>query len=151
MKKELVLLQYFSRLFHLVQGSVMQVQRLLFCQSKPKVDKELYPLLSKPIAFLPLSLPSSLLSSLTGLPDGVCLVTHISIYFTFLNSYILFNIDPIDTKLESVPNLKVLFLTMRLSCCLSYNKRTRTQPCSKLPCLKLGKGTPLYRYGSDVE
>ena len=33
-----------------------------------------------------------------------------------------------DTKLGILPNLNVFFLTMWVLCCLSYNKRTRTQP-----------------------
>ena len=39
----------------------------------------------------------------------------------------LFNISPIDNELH---NLNALFLTMWVSCCLSHNKQTRTQPLS---------------------
>ena len=46
----------------------------------------------------------------------------------FLNSCILFNIGLIDTTLGILRNLNVHFLTMWVLCCLSYNKRTRTQP-----------------------
>ena len=45
-----------------------------------------------------------------------------------LSGYISFNIGLINTKLENVPNLNMLFLTMWDSCCLSHNKRTRLSP-----------------------
>ena len=57
-----------------------------------------------------------------------------SIYFLvnfgFLNGCISFNIGPINTKLGNVANFNVLFLTIWVSCCLSHNKLTRTQPLS---------------------
>ena len=46
----------------------------------------------------------------------------------FLNGCISFNIGPVNTKLEKVPNRNVLFLTMRVSCSLSHNKQTRPRP-----------------------
>ena len=41
-----------------------------------------------------------------------------------------FNIGLIKTKLENVANFNVLLPTKWVSCCLSHNKRTRTQPLS---------------------
>ena len=41
---------------------------------------------------------------------------------------ILFNIDLINTKLENVANFNGLFLTTWVSCCLSQNKATHSQP-----------------------
>ena len=32
------------------------------------------------------------------------------------------------SKLENVANFNVLFLTVWILCCLTYNKQTRTQP-----------------------
>ena len=37
------------------------------------------------------------------------------------------NIGPINTKLEDFVNLGFLFFTLQVSCCLSHNKRARTQ------------------------
>ena len=48
--------------------------------------------------------------------------------FMNMNGCISFNIGPINTKLQNVANFKVLFLTIWVSCCLSHNKPTRTQP-----------------------
>ena len=55
---------------------------------------------------------------------------HLLEIFKFLNSCILFNISPIDTKLQIFHNLNVLFLTMWVSWCLCHNKPTRIQPLS---------------------
>ena len=53
---------------------------------------------------------------------------HLLLIFKFLNSCILFNIGPMDTKPKIFPNLIRLFLTVWVSCCLSHNKPTSTQP-----------------------
>ena len=53
---------------------------------------------------------------------------HLLLIFKFLNSCILLNIGPIDTKPEIFPNVIRLFLTVWVSCCLSHNKPTSTQP-----------------------
>ena len=59
----------------------------------------------------------------------VCPAIHTSlINFKSLNSCILFNIGPIDTKLQIFRNLIVLFLTIWVS--LSHNKPTQSQPLS---------------------
>ena len=48
----------------------------------------------------------------------------------FINSCILLSFGPIVTKLGIFPKLNVLFLALWVSCCLSHNKRTRTQACA---------------------
>ena len=58
------------------------------------------------------------------LPD----VFSFLIKFCILNGCISFNIRPVNTKLENVPNRNVLFLTMWVSCSLSHNNQTRPRP-----------------------
>ena len=53
---------------------------------------------------------------------------HFLLNSAFLNGCISFNIRPVNTKLENVPNRNVLFLTMWVSCSLSHNKQTRFRP-----------------------
>ena len=52
------------------------------------------------------------------------------ISYKFSSSRILFNIGPINTKLQIFHILNVLFLTMWVLCCLYHNKLTHTQPFS---------------------
>ena len=58
----------------------------------------------------------------------------------FLNGCILFDMGPINTKLENVANLNVFFLTMWDSCCLSHNKQTQAAPLDS----KLGNAHNYY-------
>ena len=73
--------------------------------------------------------------------------------FKFLNSYIFFNIGPIDTNLEIFADRNVLFLTMWVLCCLSHNTRTRyvlsppwfeIRPCAPLRAGPLNASSALH-------